>query len=91
MFKSSITRKYSKSYKKIRLAGTQLKRLKEYIELLLNGKHLPKEARDHKLLKEHIGCREFHIAGDLVVVYKRVQGVLVFVDIGKHAKIFNSM
>ncbi|WP_152183163.1 type II toxin-antitoxin system YafQ family toxin [Sulfurimonas indica] len=57
MFKYFKTRKYSKSYNKVRLASKQLQRLQTYIKLLLQGEQLPKEARDHKLLKEHIGCR----------------------------------
>ncbi|MCF6310386.1 MAG: type II toxin-antitoxin system YafQ family toxin [Sulfurimonas sp.] len=41
-----------------------------YISLLLNNDELPKEALDHALKGEFKDTREFHISGDLLVIYR---------------------
>ena len=62
--------------------------LNEYIQMLQRGEKLPEKVRDHKLSKsssaEYKGCREFHLAPDLLVVYKLFEDKIEFVSIGKH-------
>jgi mRNA interferase YafQ len=43
--------------------------LRKFLSLLLDGKELPLAARDHDLIGNHSGFKEFHIGGDLLVVY----------------------
>jgi len=44
----------------------------EYLSLLADNKALPPEARDHDLQGDWRGFREFHVGGDLLVIYRKV-------------------
>lgn len=59
-----------------------------YLGHLLNGETLPKEASDHSLTGQWRGYREFHISGDLLLIYKIENGTLYLVRIGSHAQLF---
>ncbi|MEA3359268.1 MAG: type II toxin-antitoxin system YafQ family toxin, partial [Thermodesulfobacteriota bacterium] len=39
----------------------------KYLSLLLEGKALPLEARNHTLIGNYSGFKEFHIGGDVLV------------------------
>jgi len=41
----------------------------KYLSLLLGEQSLPAEARDHNLIGNYLGFREFHIGGDVLVIY----------------------
>ncbi len=41
-----------------------------YISLIIEEKELPSQARDHNLSGEYSDTREFHISGDLLVIYR---------------------
>lgn len=45
-------------------------KLLSLLSLLEEGKQLPKSAKDHKLKGNYEGFREFHLRGDLLVLYK---------------------
>ncbi len=87
------SKNYSKSYNKngLNKKPKQLNKLSEYLYLLSQGEILPREARDHKLMKEYKGFREFHIGGDMIVVYKMAAEIISLINVGKHTQIFNSM
>ena len=59
-----------------------------YVKLLQRGESLPTEARDKSMAKhsekEHKGCREFHAAPDIVVIYRMNNDTIELVRIGKH-------
>jgi mRNA interferase YafQ len=48
-------------------------------------KPLPPEALDHPLKSNYQGFREFHISGDMLVIYKIVEDTLYLARIGTHA------
>lgn len=62
--------------------------LDKYIQMLQRGEKLPENVRDHKLSKssnsEYKDCREFHLAPDLLVIYKLFNDNIELVSIGKH-------
>ena len=60
------------------------------IDLLSAGKNLPILYKDHKLGGELLNCRECHIKGDLLLIYKieKENLILVLVDIGSHSQLF---
>ena len=60
----------------------------EYITLLLKEQKLPKEALDHTLKGEFSQYREFHISGDLLIIYLIEEGYVKLVRIGTHAQLF---
>ena len=44
--------------------------------------------RDHKLVGNYEGCREFHIIGDYLVIYRPLENGLELCDIGTHSDLF---
>lgn len=61
----------------------------KYIAALLDNKLLPAEAKDHPLLGEYTNFREFHISGDLLVVYCIEDDILKLTRIGSHSQLFS--
>jgi mRNA interferase YafQ len=86
--KLSVHKQYLKDLKKAKLNQTNLTKLFIYVSKLLNNESLPKEAIDHQLKGELKDFREFHISGDLVVLYRVDNNVLQLVRIGTHNEIF---
>ena len=59
-----------------------------YIAKLLQGEKLPDEALDHNLEGEWKNFREFHISGDLLVIYLLEEDKLKLIRIGSHSRLF---
>ena len=59
-----------------------------YIAKLLNNQALPSEAKDHSLTGKWADTREFHISGDLLVIYLINDSELILVRIGSHSQLF---
>jgi len=59
-----------------------------YLAKLIEGNPLPEEALDHALKGEYSDCREFHISGDLLVIYFIVDDTLNLIRIGSHSQLF---
>lgn len=59
-----------------------------YISKLIEQKELPPEAKDHLLDGEWSDFREFHIGGDLLVIYKIHGETLNLLRIGSHSQLF---
>ena len=59
-----------------------------YVEKLRKGESLPPESHDKPMAKhsekEHQGCREFHAAPDIVVIYRLTTDELQLVRVGQH-------
>ena len=83
------TRTFKKDYQKIQMSDGQYKKYIEYLSLLLKGKSLPQEARDHNLVGNLKGFREFHVGGDLLIVYCVEDEILRLTRIGTHAQLFD--
>jgi len=56
--------------------------------MLLDSKELPKEAKDHSLKGDWMDFREFHISGNLLVIYEIEEDVIKLVRIGSHSQLF---
>lgn len=79
---------FTKDSSKVKLTDKHFTRFVEYIYLLSQEKALPAEALDHALTGEWEDFREFHISGDVLVIY-RVEGESVkLVRIGSHSQLF---
>jgi mRNA interferase YafQ len=59
-----------------------------YLAKLIEQQPLPKEALDHPLKGEYKDCREFHISGDILVIYFIKDETLNLIRIGSHAQLF---
>jgi len=67
--------------------------LERVMELLAAGQMLPPEYRDHPLRGEWADCRDCHIRGDWVLIYrigKTPEGEeLIFIRTGTHSELFD--
>jgi len=79
---------FNKDLKKAKLNPTNTAKLFLYISLLLNEEELPSEARDHQLSGNYQDTREFHISGDLLVIYRIEEGTLELLRMGTHSQLF---
>ena len=85
------TRKFLKSYKKIKHKKKILKELQVVIKILISKEELPKKYKDHELKGKFAGIRELHLGYDDLLLYfvKDEQNQLILVDIGTHSHTLN--
>ncbi|MCB1189629.1 MAG: type II toxin-antitoxin system YafQ family toxin [Leptospiraceae bacterium] len=88
MISLSTHKNFVKDLQKAKLTQTNVEKLFLYISILLNKGKLPKEAKDHQLIGEWDDTKEFHISGDLVVIYQLENDVLKLLRIGTHSQLF---
>ena len=60
-----------------------------YLAKLINQEELPPEAQDHPLIGNYSNTREFHISGDLLLIYLSTETELVLIRIGTHSQLFD--
>jgi mRNA interferase YafQ len=82
------TKTFKKDYQKLKMSDSQYTKYIKFLSLLLAGKNLPVEARDHNLVGNHLGFKEFHIGGDLLVIYCVEENIVRLTRIGTHSQIF---
>lgn len=81
-------RTFKKDIIKARLSDSQFNKYIKYLSLLVSGEKLPKEALNHSLKGNWAGFQEFHLGGDMVVVYRYTDKGLELVRIGTHNQVF---
>jgi mRNA interferase YafQ len=66
--------------------------LRKVMQLLQNRAPLPAEYEDHPLKGQWSDCRDCHVRGDWVLIYRIVETTegeeVIFVRTGTHAEIF---
>jgi mRNA interferase YafQ len=82
------TKIFKKDYQKLKITDTQYSKYINFLSMLLDDKELPLEARDHNLVGNFSGFREFHVGGDLLVIYCIEDDILRLTRIGPHSKLF---
>ena len=80
---------FLKDLRKINFSNDHYARYAVYLGKLLSNEPLPSEALDHSLQGDYQGFREFHISGDMLVIYKVTEQTLCLVRIGTHAQLFD--
>lgn len=88
MLKLFRTKTFLKEYRKIKFTDKLYLKYILFIGSLLREEPLPPEAKDHALKGNWRDCREFHVSGDLLVVYRIKEETLELVTIGSHSEIF---
>ena len=79
---------YRKDALKAKLTDEQYAKRITYLSCILEGKKLPSESRDHILLGEYKGMREFRLGGDMLLIYTVVDNVLYLQRMGTHSQLF---
>lgn len=80
---------FMKDFNKTKLTDSAFEKLIHYTSLLAKEEKLPPEALDHALKGEYENTREFHIGGDMLVIYMLEPETLKLIRLGTHAKLFN--
>lgn len=66
--------------------------LNKYLDMLRRGEKLPSDTDDHPMAKHSTGryknTRNFHLAPDLVVVYRLTDDAVELIAIGQHNKLY---
>lgn len=82
---------FIKDMRNVRLTDMQTTKFFLYVAALLNAEPLPPEARDHALHGEWDDFREFHLGGDVLLIYKMDACQLHLIRLGSHAQLFKNM
>jgi len=82
------TKTFKKEYAKVKMTDIQYVKYLKYLVLLLEENILPPESKDHSLNGNYIGFREFHIGGDLLIIYVIEDDILRLTRIGTHSQLF---
>jgi mRNA interferase YafQ len=89
MLKLLRHRQFLKEYAKIRLNDQQYSRYVRYLSVLLQEEQMPSESKDHSLKGNYQDCREFHISGDILVIYRIEVDTVQLLRIGSHSELFS--
>ena len=79
---------FRKDESRVKLTDEQYQERIEYLSLILKNEPLPSEALDHPLTGEYKGFREFHLAGDLLIIYTVRENVIYLQRMGTHSQLF---
>lgn len=79
---------FIKDFDKTKLNEIEFARFVRYVALLSEQKPLPKEAREHQLNGKYKDTREFHISGDMLVIYMVESDTIKLLRLGTHSQLF---
>ena len=89
MYRSvELTRGFRRDINNLRFSNEHYVKYVIYLSKLLSKELLPPEALDHALKGEWQDFREFHISGDLLVIYRIDGDVVSLARIGTHSELF---
>jgi mRNA interferase YafQ len=79
---------FRKDVKLLLKRGKDMDKLKEIIGLLVQSQELPVRTRDHQLKGTLKDCRECHIEGDWLLIYRIEGSELCLIRTGSHSDLF---
>ncbi|MCQ2398318.1 MAG: type II toxin-antitoxin system YafQ family toxin [Sphaerochaetaceae bacterium] len=92
MFDVKFTNSFKKDIETLKKRGTyNFDELFHVVDLLRKGNRLPEKYRDHQLKgSEYKGCRDCHIRGDWILIYrlKKQELILELMYTGTHSDLF---
>ena len=91
MYSVITTKSFRKSYKRVsKYASFDLDEFDKLLSILSSGEQIPEKYRDHALGGSLKGFRDVHLTPDIVILYTKIQNILVLelVDIGSHSELF---
>ena len=91
MYKVHSTKAYRRAYKRVsKHKDFSQDVLDEIIDTLARGEVLKAKYHDHQLTGEFKDSRECHVKNNILLAYRKYEGilVLVLVDIGTHDDLF---
>jgi mRNA interferase YafQ len=91
MYRIARSKKYGKDFRRLEMSGRfNQKKLDNVIDTLAGGFDLPPSYRNHPLHGRFAGAFGCHIEPDLVLVYKKLEDILVLylIRVGSHSDLF---
>ncbi len=88
MLKLFRAKTFNKDYQKLKISDQCYAKYVSFLAILIKNEKLPKEAKDHSLNGNYKDYREFHISGDLLVIYKIENDFVKLIRIGTHSQLF---
>jgi mRNA interferase YafQ len=88
MLKVKRHKLFVKKLRNAKLSDQHFSKYIVYLAKLIEEKALPEEALNHPLKGEYKDCREFHIIGDILVIYFIAEHTLNLIRIGSHSQLF---
>jgi mRNA interferase YafQ len=81
--------RFKKEYKLSQKRGMDIVKLDRILANLVTGAPLPPHNKDHDLIGNYSGCRECHIQGDWLLIYKyQDDNEIIFLRTGTHSDLF---
>lgn len=89
-YKIKFTNRFKKDLKLAKKQGRNIDKLFEIVEKLAKDEILDEKYRDHSLSGNFKGTRECHIEPDFLLIYEKIEGILVLslVRAGSHSDLF---
>ena len=87
-YKLDRSKSFLKDIRKVKFTNQHYSKYAVYLGKLLSKEELPQEAKDHSLKGSWLGFREFHISGDLLVIYYIKENTMYLTRIGTHSQLF---
>lgn len=82
------TAQFKKDFKLISKRGWDLNKLKQVVDMLMNGEELPQNCKPHMLSGNWSGYTECHVDPDWLLVYDIDEDLLTLYRTGSHSDIF---
>jgi len=82
-------KKFLKDFRNTKLSDSQFEKFVYYINALRKDKVLPPESKDHALSGNYKDCREFHLGGDMLIIYLESNfNEIILMRLGTHSQLF---
>ena len=82
------TTQFKKDYKRIKRQNKKTENLENVIKLLLSGRELEPQYKDHPLIGKWKGHRDCHVEPDWLLIYRITADDLYLERTGSHAELF---
>ncbi|VAW71850.1 conserved hypothetical protein [hydrothermal vent metagenome] len=82
------TKAFVRDLSKAKMSDKHFTKFIAFLHALSAGTKLPVEAKDHSLSGEWNDFREFHVSGDILVIYQIEKEVIKLVRLGTHSQLF---
>ncbi len=89
-YKIKFTKRFKKDLKQAKKQGKDIEKLFDVIEKIAKDEALDEKYRDHSLVGNYKGTRECHIEPDFLLIYEKIEEILVLslVRTGSHSDLF---
>ena len=89
-YKIKFTKRFKKDLKQAKKQGKDIEKLFDIVEKIAKDETLDEKYRDHSLAGNYHGTRECHVEPDFLLIYEKIEDVLVLslIRTGSHSDLF---